>query len=450
MEKTISQKVIGLLAGLWVLTVGIFLIIKPKTSFIDLVILIAVVLVLIAAMNLISLLFKRKLKGQGEVLEAFVNLGFAIVLFMFRFPLAKYIPDFFALWILLNSIIRLMSAVTYLKDGVPNYGAYFINGFLTLVFGLFLLLNNRINILGFSLIAGIYLIWYGVTMLFDALNEEKTQQKMSAGAKKMQRKLRIAIPPIIGGLLPRRLLKEYDAKVASEDANTYIQEQNVVIQEKKGVVPYNVEILVHLSKKFMESFGHVDLILGNQAISYGNFDSHSFRLFGIISDGLLFKCNKDRYLQQSVYHDNQVLIGFKVKFNDDELKQIEKNFEKLQENMTEWYCDTQLMEQGFLEKGIYEDTADIIYKTSDALFYKFKKGTLKTYFALDTNCVKVADSIFENTFFDKPAIPGIVTPGAYYQFLENELLKVGTKVYEKHIYSKETLPYNKELEIDKE
>ena len=287
-------------------------------------------------------------------------------------------------------------------------------------------------------------------MIFDTFNEESTQQKMSATAKKMQRKLRFAIPPVIGGLLPRKLLKEYDAKVASEDANAYLHKQNVSIPEKAaGLAPFNVEILVHLSKKFMESFGHVDLILGDEAVAYGNFDSHSYRLFGVISDGVLFKCNRERYLRQSVYHDDKVLIAFKVAFEKEELLQIKKNFDTMRENMEEWYCDTQLMEQGLLPEKDYSDIADQIYKGNDATFYKFKKGTLKTYFAVDTNCVKVADSLFENTNFDKPAIPGIVTPGAYYQFLMRELEKPGTKVYERHVYSKETLTYNKELETGK-
>ncbi|MEG0377113.1 MAG: DUF308 domain-containing protein, partial [Eubacterium sp.] len=449
MEKTISQKLIGLIAGILVFSAGLFLVIRPQTSLTDFVILIAAVLVIIALMNLITLLFRRKIKGQGEVLEALVNLGFAVFLFVIRFPLARYIPDLFAAWILINSIIRLVSAVTYLKDGAPNYGAYFVNGILTFIFSLLLLFNNRLNIVGFALIAGIYVMWYGITMLFDTFNEERTQQKMAATAKKMQRKLRITIPPIVGGLLPRKLLKEYDDKIASEDANAYLQKQTVVIPEKAGIVPYNVEILIHLSQKFMESFGHVDLILGDDAISYGNFDGHSYRLFGVISDGIIFKSNRERYLQQSVYHDHQVLIAYKVAFDEAELRQMKENFEKMQDNMYEWYCDTQLMEQGLLPEGDYHDIADDIYKASNVTFYKFKSGTLKTYFALDTNCVKVADSIFENTNFDKPAIPGIVTPGAYYQFLEKELMKSGTKVYEKHIYSKETLAYNTALETGK-
>lgn len=450
MEKTATQKLIGLLGGLLVIGVGLFLIIKPKTSITDIVVLFATVLLIITFINLVAVLHKRKIKGQGEVLEAVLNLGFAIAFFVLRFRVVAWIPDIFVAWIILNSIIRFISAITYFRDGAPNYGAYFVNGIITLIAGILMFINNRVSALGFGLVAGIYVLWYGGTMIFDALNEEATQQKMSETAKKMQRKLRFAIPSVIGALLPRKLLQEYDEKIASEDANAYIQEQNIAIPGKKaGVEPYNVEILIHLSKKFMESFGHVDLILGDDAISYGNFDGHSYRLFGVISDGVVFKCNRERYLQESVYYDDKVLISFKVAFDKEEISQIRKNFDALQANMVNWYCDTQLMEQGLLPVKDYTDIADKIYKGNDASFYKFKKGTLKTYFAVDTNCVKVADSIFENTNFDKPAIWGIVTPGTYYQFLMRELEKPGSKVFERRIYSKETLPYDKSLETGK-
>lgn len=450
MEKTVPQKLIGLVGGIIVIGVGLFLMIRPKTSLTDIVVLFAVVLLVITLMNLVSVLRKRKVKGQGEVLEAVLNLGFAIAFFVLRFRVVVWIPDIFVVWVILNSIIRFMSAVTYFRDGAPNYGAYFVNGFITLAAGILMFINNRVLALGFGLVAGIYVLWYGGTMIFDTFNEESTQQKMSQTAKKMQRKLRFAIPSIAGALLPRKLLQEYDEKIASEDANTYLKGQNVVMPEKNaGVEPYNVEILIHLSKKFMESFGHVDIVLGDEVLSYGNFDGHSFRLFGIISDGVVFKCNRERYLRESVYYDEKVLISFKVAFTDSELLQIKKNFENLYNNMEEWYCDTQLMEQGLLPQKDYTDIADKIYKGNDARFYKFKKGTLKTYFAVDTNCVKVADSIFENTNFDKPAIWGIVTPGTYYQFLMRELAKPGTKVFERQIYSKETLAYDGSLETRK-
>ena len=170
MEKTVVQKLIGLLAGLFVIGAGIFLILRPKTSLTDLVVLIAAVLLIIAFMNLVAVLYKKKIKGQGEVLEAVVNLGFAIAFFILRFKVVRWIPDIFAGWIILNSVIRFVSAVTYFKDGAPNYGAYFVNGVITLVAGVLMLVNNRLNAIGFGLVEGIYVLWYGFTMIFDTFN----------------------------------------------------------------------------------------------------------------------------------------------------------------------------------------------------------------------------------------------------------------------------------------
>ena len=52
MEKTVVQKLIGLLAGLFVIGAGIFLILRPKTSLTDLVVLIAAVLLIIAFIDI--------------------------------------------------------------------------------------------------------------------------------------------------------------------------------------------------------------------------------------------------------------------------------------------------------------------------------------------------------------------------------------------------------------
>lgn len=439
MEKSWQQKAMGLAAGLVVIAVGILLVIKPRQSLDTLAVIISVGILVMAVINGVGAFINRHKSNTGQVLETVVELAAAAILFYFRWDLGGWIPLVFAVWTLFNAVAILVSAFNYFKDGAPNYGAYFVIGIITLLLGLFLLANHYANILAFGIVAGIYIIWYGITSLFDTFNEERTQLAMSAAAKKMQRKLRIAIPSIVGALLPRKLLKDYDDKIASEDANAFLQSQNITVAEKKTLNPFNVEILIHLSKKFMESFGHVDLILGDEAISYGNFDGHSYRLGGAISDGVLFRCNRERYLYQSTHHDEKVLYAFKVAFSDEELKQIARNFERMKENMVPWYCDTQLAEQGLLPEGDYDDVADVIYKGNQAAFYKFTKGTLRTYFAVDTNCVKVADSIFEGTGFDKPAIPGIVTPGAYYEFLMQELEAPGTKVYERVLYAKETI-----------
>ncbi|KNZ41425.1 HdeD family acid-resistance protein [Acetobacterium bakii] len=446
MKLKTGNKLVGILSGLGVMVIGIYMIIQRQSSVDRIVSLLMAALVILALVHLASVVFKFRGENRRiKILWAIFNLVFAGLLFYFRLFIAEAVPFVFAAYIILNSGAKFITAVTYWRDGVPNFGFYFIDGALTFIFGVFLLFNSYFKTVSFAVLAGAYLIWYGLTLLFDAFNEEETQEKMSKSAKKFQRKMRIALPSLFGALLPMGLLKHYDNKVASEDANEYIKSQEIIIPEKAGMDPMNIEILVHLSKKFMEAFGHVDLIFGDQAISYGNFDHHSYRLGGAMSDGVLFICDKDRYLKESVINDGKVLISFKVAFTDEELEKIKDNYERFKENMFEWYSDTQLAEQGLLEPGEYNAVEDIIYKGTGADFYKFKKGPLKTYFALNTNCVKVADSLFENTGFEKPATGNIVTPGAYYQFLKGALERPGTKVYEKKIYSQETFGTEQEI-----
>lgn len=451
MNERKTKKFMGTVSGFGVGGIGIYMITHPRIAVAQIVILIMAALVIFALINLISVFFKSP--GDSKKMKAFgalVNLIFTVLLFYFRFTVAELIPYIFAAYVMINSIAKLISAVIDWRDGVPNYGFYFISGLMSFLFGIYLFINSYFKTASFAIVAGIYLVWYGVTLLFDAFNDQETQEKMSKTAKHFQRKMRIALPSLLGAFVPMTLLKKYDNKIASEDANTYVLSQEVLIPEKAGINPMNVEILVHLSKKFMEAFGHVDLIFGNEVVSYGNFDGHSYRLGGAMSDGVLFICDKDRYLRESVLNDGKVLISFKVAFTDAELAIIKDNYSRFQENMVEWFCDTQLAEQELLKPDDYTGVEDIIYKGTGARFYKFKKGPLKTYFALNTNCVKVADSLFENTNFEKPATGNIVTPGAYYQFLMGALERPGTKIYEKKIYSRETFGNQEEIKNQEE
>lgn len=440
MEQKLEQKLLGVLAGLGVIGIGLYIIIAREISIQRMIGLVCIAFVIFGIVNLASVIVKNRGESKlWKVLSALINLLFALVLFSFRFVIVDWIPYIFAAYVLIISIVKFISGYTFFRDGVPNFGIYLIEGMLSFIFSWYLFLNSYFNMVSFVIMAGAYFIWYGTTLIFDALNEEKTQEKMSKTAKKFQRKVRIAIPSLLGAILPMRLLRKYDSKVASEDANEFIKSEQVIMPKKAGINPMNIEILVHLSGKLMEAFGHVDLILGDQVICYGNFDHHSYRMGGIMSDGVVFTCGKEAYLKESVIHDGKVLISFKVNFSDEELGVIKNNYDLLLDNMYEWFSDTQLSEKGLLEQKEYDGVEDVIYRGTHARFYKFKKGPLKTYFALNTNCVKVADSLFEGTDFDKPATGNIVTPGAYYQFLMGELERPGTKVYEKKLYSKETM-----------
>ena len=78
-----------------------------------------------------------------------------------------------------------------------------------------------------------------------------------------------------------------------------------------------------------------------------------------------------------------------------------------------------------------------------AEFYKFYKSTYKTYFLLSTNCVKLVDEVVGATGSDLLKINGVITPGAYYEYLEQEFKKEKSNVITKQIYTNQNIEKKK-------
>ncbi len=143
MNEIKTKRIIGTLSGIGIGAIGIYMISHPRTSVEQLVVLLMAALVIFALINLVSVFFKSHGGSKRmTVIGALVNLGFAVALFYFRLTVAELIPYVFAIYVVINSIAKLISAVTYWRDGVPNFGFYFISGVLNFIFGIYLLINS--------------------------------------------------------------------------------------------------------------------------------------------------------------------------------------------------------------------------------------------------------------------------------------------------------------------
>lgn len=71
-------------------------------------------------------------------------------------------------------------------------------------------------------------------------------------------------------------------------------------------------------------------------------------------------------------------------------------------------------------------------------FYKFKSGKMKTYFVVTSNCVMMADKIVRKACTDIPLQKGVLTPGSYYDYLEHLLAMVGSPVFCRTVYDRES------------
>ena len=87
-----------------------------------------------------------------------------------------------------------------------------------------------------------------------------------------------------------------------------------------------------------------------------------------------------------------------------------------------------------LRRNLVTDAASELVKATGAKIYKIKSGEFKTYFAINTNCVKLADYITGSAGLDVLDVSGIVTPGSYYALLDDMFERRNTIVVSKTIY----------------
>jgi len=87
----------------------------------------------------------------------------------------------------------------------------------------------------------------------------------------------------------------------------------------------------------------------------------------------------------------------------------------------------------------HSDYASRLYKATKAKFYKFKNSKYKTYFVLGINCTYFADMLLRNSVFEILKLVGIISPGTYFEYLEENYRKKNSKVISKRVYTKENI-----------
>ena len=82
----------------------------------------------------------------------------------------------------------------------------------------------------------------------------------------------------------------------------------------------------------------------------------------------------------------------------------------------------------------YGDPASVLQRNTGAVFYKFRSGPFKTYFALGSNCVLLAHRIIGAAGAGILRVGGLVTPGTYFAYLDRRYKLKNNFVVSKTIY----------------
>ena len=382
-------------------------------------------LIITNLLNLLLIPFK-KYKFIDTLIKTTINVIFGISIMFFSKYIITSFTLIFALYTLLISIVNIISYVIYVENNIKGKLNVFINAITSLIFTVILLINPTLNIKYVLIILSIYLMLYGlkniINFIFQILPKKITN--------KIKARIDFPIPLLIAMFIPKALLKEINEilKVDKEKKFDY----------KKNDLKPKLFVIIHLAKSGSASFGHIEVSYNGKIYSYGNYNKHSRHLFDAIGDGIILVADKEKYIDYCIHNKKRYLIEFGIVLTEKEEKQIEKRINKLiTENTEPFYSDLELYEKGKIMYDDFNDMSSEIYKYANGKYYRITKGKNKIFFVLNNNCAQVAEQILKGNGKRIIKLNGIISPGTYYDYLNQAFLMKNSNVVTKKVYMEE-------------
>ncbi|MDF9825618.1 uncharacterized membrane protein HdeD (DUF308 family) [Breznakia sp. PF5-3] len=379
---------------------------------------------LVVGISNILRLFIKKIIGKDTAIHistALINIAVGIVILLYPQMQISLFGIICGLYALLIGAIRLLNYYILRRNVVTGRLKDLLLGILYIGLGGFLLFSPYLYVDVVLNIIAVYFILYGGTYYNDWISEIIPNTKKDY----LKRKIRITMPVFIEFMIPKFVLDEINQFLTPSDE----KEIDAIpdFEEIKSDEEPDIEVFVHTSSKGFGMMGHVDICFEGKVISYGNYDTHSQRLFELIGDGVLFFANREEYIPFVIKDSEKTLISFGIKLDEVQKEQVRKRMEEIKANIYKWIPPFYVGRNDY-----YASRLNYHVPTE---FYKFKKGKFKTFFVLGTNCVLLADQIVGSAGIDILKMNGIITPGTYYEYLNKEFGSKNMLVISKQIYN---------------
>lgn len=323
-----------------------------------------------------------------------------------------------------HASINLVTYVLYRKNKIRPRFRLLLDGLVLVFLGGTSLLSSTGNSVFQLFVLGAYFFLYGLSNIRDGFLFEK-----EIGKNHLKRRIRISLPIVLAALIPARTLAKIN-KFMQENAD---EREDIHLGMVKSGKTAELEIFVHTAEtSLFSAIGHVDICYQGRVISYGNYDPSSETLFGMVGDGVLYFCDRDKYIDLCKRESQKTLFGYGIDLTPEMEKAVQKKLAELKQLTIPWEPSADKIMTGD-GKEDYTYAYKIRHET-DGELYKFIKSKFKSYFVLSTNCVLLADTIVGQAGTDILSPKGFIAPGTYQAYLDREFEKPNSIVVSKHVY----------------
>ena len=418
-KKLLAQGFLFVLLGLILMVTGTWL---PVTV-------IRLVLFLAWIATVVDLLLRVFKKSQSTDTLGVALVKLLVLGYLLGSNLATDIPIYvlalvIGVYQIFHASINLVTYVLYRKNKIRPRFRLLLDGLVLVFLGGTSLLSSTGNSVFQLFVLGAYFFLYGVSNIRDGFLFEE-----EIGKNHLKRRVRISLPIVLAALIPARTLAKIN-KFMQENAD---EREDIHLGMVKSGKTAELEIFVHTAEtSLFSAIGHVDICYQGRVISYGNYDPSSETLFGMVGDGVLYFCDRDKYIDLCKRESQKTLFGYGIDLTPEMEKAVQKKLAELKQLTIPWEPSADKIMTGD-GKEDYTYAYKIRHET-DGELYKFIKSKFKSYFVLSTNCVLLADTIVGQAGTDILSPKGFIAPGTYQAYLNREFEKPNSIVVSKHVY----------------
>lgn len=424
--KSESKRIFGdIIINLFFLSIGILFFVRYEAVWFIIYILTVCALTLLALSQIAQLLKHKKPRVFKEYIPLLSSIGFALFIVLFPLNFSRFLHIVFGWYILINALIQMIDYYVYRRDSLKGASMLFIKSCIGFAVAISLIIVPSDRLWLLSIIVGSYFILHAVITIIESIKDllpDSTQNKV-------RKHLTMPAPVFLAAAIPQR----------------FFFSLHDMIKQNKVTIDYNpfddersdLEVFIYLKESGPESFGHVDICFDDKIYSYGCHDPENRNLFGTLGDGVLIVAPRNEFLNHAIQNEGKTIIGYQIKLTESQRSIIRNKIDNLLLRSVRWTSQAELAYLNNESNEDYNDYASRVYQGCKAKMVKFSEGKFKTYFVFSTNCVLLADYLIRTNELDLIKVSGVVTPGAYISFLNQETKRQKSCVVQRTIYQKE-------------